>query len=98
MELLHTDHVSIKLEYLYIDHHIIRIGYKQGKMIIHTLVYRNTFASASHYGWFWTFLSLYYLYAKPVEMSCFTIQIIISTHDTSFKKFCQKYENWCIFA
>ena len=47
-------------------------------MIIHTLVYRNTFASASHYGWFWTFLSLYYLYAKPVEMSCFTIQIIIT--------------------
>jgi len=30
---------------------------------------------------------------KPVEMSCFIIQINISTHDTSFKKFCQKYEN-----
>ena len=35
---------------------------------------------------------------KPVEISCFTIQIIISAHDTSFKKFIQKYENWWIFA
>ena len=52
----------------------------------------------SHYGWFWTFMSLYYLYAKPVEMSCFTIQIMISTHDLSFKIFRHKYENWWIFA
>ena len=27
---------------------------------------------------------------KAVEMSCFTIQIIISNHGKSFKMFCQK--------
>ena len=31
-------------------------------------------------------------------MSFFTIQIIISTHDTSFKKVFQKCGNWWIFA
>ena len=35
---------------------------------------------------------------KPIEMSCFTIQIIISTHDTIFKMFCQKYQNLWIFT
>ena len=31
---------------------------------------------------------------KTVEISCFTIHIIISTNnDTSFKIFCQKYKN-----
>ena len=28
------------------------------------------------FGWFWPFLSLYHLYAKPEQMSCFTIQIM----------------------
>ena len=43
-----------------------------------------------HYGRLWVFLFKIHMHVKTVEMSCFAIKIIISSHILSFEKF----ENW----
>ena len=47
-----------------------------------------------HYRWFWDFWFGNCKGLKNGEMGCFTFQIIISNHKTSFKKFHKKFENW----
>ena len=46
---------------------------------------------STHYGQLWDFWPWNCMGVKTSEMGCFTFQIIISSHKTSFKKFQKKW-------